>query len=139
MGEGKAVFKAVWIGLVAISLAIGAGLGALLGSVNLAQGTTLAVVTGMGAVLSSGWLSRRFLAWIEQHQPETWQAISIRTGFILGAINVAVALTLAIITTWRVVWPTQAWPWIILGGGLGLVGSGLGGMIAVKAVTSTDH
>ena len=133
------MFKAVWVVLVAIALAIGAGLGAMLGSVNLAQGTTLAVVTGMGAVLSSGWLSRRFLAWIEKHQPETWQAISIRTGFILGAINVAVALTLAMITIWRVVWPAQLWPWVILGSGLGLVGAGLGGTIAVKAVAATEN
>ncbi|PZD72563.1 hypothetical protein C1752_03398 [Acaryochloris thomasi RCC1774] len=127
-----------WIVLVAIALTIGAGLGAMLGSVNLSQGTTLAVVTGMGAVLSSGWLARRFLDWIEQQRPETWRAISIRTGFILGAINLTVGLVLAVITVWRVIWPTQSWPWMLLGSGLGLLGASLGGLIAVRAVSEAN-
>lgn len=130
--KGQAVVTA-WIILVAIAL--GAGLGALLGSVNLAQGTTMAVVTGMGAVLASGWLSRRILDWVERQRPETWPAAAIRAGFILGAINLSVGLVLAVITAWRVIWPTQNWPWMLIGSGLGLLGASLGGLIAVRAVS----
>jgi hypothetical protein len=132
------VVKIGWMFLGAIALTIGAGLGAMLGSVNLSQGTTLAVVTGMGAVLSSGWLSRRFLSRVEPQRSETWTALSIRTGFVLGAINLTVAVVLAAITIWRVIWPDQSWPWMMIGSSLGILGASLGGLIAAKAVSQAD-
>ncbi len=134
----RTVIKTVWVFLGAIALSLGAGLGAMLGSVNLTQGTTLAVVTGMGAVLSSGWLSRRFLHWVEERNPEIWAAVALRTGFILGAINLAVAMVLGPISVWRVVWPEQDWPWILIGGALGGIGAGLGGLIAAQAVSAAE-
>jgi hypothetical protein len=132
------VMKPVWIVLVAIALALGTGLGSLLGSINLTQGTTLAVVTAMGAILSSGWLSRRFLHWIEQHQPKQWTAIAIRTGFLLGAINLAAAMVIGPVALWRVIWPQAQWPWVLLGGGLGFIGAAVGGVLAVQSVTAAD-
>lgn len=129
--------KPVWIGLGAIALLLGSGLGALLGSVNLEQGTTLAVVTGMGAILSSGWLSRRILKWVEQQQPDAWHAISMQIAFVLGAINLAVALVIGPIALWRVVWPTQQWPWILIGSGLGCLGAAIGGVVTVKVVSKS--
>jgi hypothetical protein len=136
--EMLSVVKIGWMFLGAIALTIGAGLGAMLGSVNLSQGTTLAVVTGMGAVLASGWLSRRFLSRVKPQQSETRTALSIRTGFVLGAINLTVAVVLAAITVWRVIWPEQSWPWVTIGSGLGLLGAVLGGLIAAKAVSQAD-
>lgn len=130
------MFKPIWTVLVAITLTLGTGLGAMLGSVNLTQGTTLAVVTAMGAILGSGWLSRRFLGWIKQHQPEQWEAASIHTGFMLGAINLAIAMVIGPIALWRVVWPQEQWPWILLGSSLGLLGASFGGFLAVKSVSA---
>ncbi|MGF1602570.1 MAG: hypothetical protein ACFCU8_11215 [Thermosynechococcaceae cyanobacterium] len=128
--------KPVWIVLVAIALTLGTGLGAMLGSVNLNQGTTLAVVTAMGAILGSGWLSRRFLGWIKQHRPERWESAAVRTGFMLGAINLAIAMVIGPVALWRVVWSQQQWPWMWLGCGLGFIGAACGGLLAVKSVTS---
>ena len=129
------MFKPVWIVLVAIALTLGAGLGSMLGSINLTQGTTLAVVTAMGAILGSGWLSRRVLRWVEQRRPDQWDSIAVRTAFLLGAINFAIALVIGPVAVWRVLWPQEQWPWILLGAGLGLVGAGLGGGLAVQSVS----
>jgi hypothetical protein len=125
-----------WLGLGAI--AMGAGIGSTLGSVNLSQGTTLAVVTGMGAVLSVGWLSRRLMAQIERTKPEWWIPLSVRVSFGLGALNLAVSAVLLPISVWRIVWPQQSWPWVSLGAGMGGLGALVGGVLAAAVVSRPE-
>ena len=118
-----------WFAWGLLSILVGAGVGVGLGAVNQAQGTTLTVVTGMGIILGMRWVAQWVVTWLKAPIGEGWQTIAVKAGFLVGAVNLTVAVVLIGVTLWRVLWPDQAWAWLGIGGGLGAIAALPGGLI----------
>ena len=108
---------------------LGSGIGITLGSINWTTGTTAAVVTGMGMILLFGWLGKVLVQWIQKSPSKDWARLTVGIGFMVGAINLTVAMVLLPLAIWRVVWPFQVVPWPTVGAVIGAIAAVIGGII----------
>ena len=129
-----------WLSWGFFAIVMGTGVGVTLGTVNQDQGTTIAVVIGMGLILCLRWLAQRIVSISVQSTQSGWNTIPVKAGFILGAVNLSVAAVLISVSIWRVVWPGQILAWNWIGGEIGAIASILGGMMTglVLAQASQD-
>lgn len=118
------------MGWTIVTISLGAAIGALVGSTKISAGTTMAVVTGMGCVIGSGALVKAVAGRVNQDATAGWQALTVKASFLLGAINLSVGLVLAPIAICSIVWPFAAINWTQVGMIIGLVASGIGGLLA---------
>lgn len=118
---------AFWLFWSFLALCLGMGVGAALVSINQSQGTTAAVVTGMGMILSLRWLAQRFVS--KQGSNVRWGAIALKTGVLVGAVNLAVAAILLMIAVWHLIWPDLALFSVGTGAEIGAISALLGGAI----------
>lgn len=121
------IIWAVW-GLFAIVL--GASIGAMVGSTYLSAGTTMAVVTGMGCVIGAGALVKAITSRFEPDSSQGWQALTVKASFLLGAVNLSVGMVLAPIAICSIVWPFATINWAQVGWVVGMIASGVGGLLA---------
>ncbi len=125
---------AIWWVWGAITLGLGSGIGIALGSINQTLGATVSVVTGMGIILLFGWLSKAIVPPLQESLSQRWQRLTIGVGFMVGAVNLAVATVLLPIAIWRIVWPFQIVPWPIVGSILGAIAAVVGGIVTGTVV-----
>lgn len=122
------------------TLTLGSAIGALVGSTKTSAGTTMAVVTGMGCVIGIGALVKAVLGRLNQDPTAGWQALTVKASFLLGAINLSVGTVLAPIAICSIIWPFAAINWTQVGMIIGIVASGIGGMLAasveIRALTN---
>jgi hypothetical protein len=122
---------AFWLFWSFLALCLGMGVGAALVSVRQSQGTTAAVVTGMGMILGLRWLAQRFISKQGSNQGSNvrWGAIALKTGVLVGAANLAVAAILLMIAVWHLIWPDRALFGVGTGAEIGAISALLGGII----------
>ncbi len=120
----------MWTVWIIVTLSIGSAVGALVGSTKVFAGTTMAVVTGMGCVIGIGALVKAIASRVNQDATAGWEAVSVKASFLLGAINLSVGLVLAPIAICSIVWPFAVINWTQVGMIIGIVASGMGGLLA---------
>jgi hypothetical protein len=123
------LFWAVWS---VITITLGSGIGALVGSTKATAGTTMAVVTGMGCVIGIGALVKAIVHRVDKGQTQGWQALTVKASFLLGAINLAVGMVLAPISICSIVWPFAAIAWTPVGMVIGAIAAVVGGLLAAR-------
>ncbi|NJM67186.1 MAG: hypothetical protein HC851_16690 [Acaryochloris sp. RU_4_1] len=123
------LFWAVWS---VITITLGSGIGALVGSTKTTTGTTMAVVTGMGCVIGIGALVKAIVHRVDKGQTQGWQALTVKASFLLGAVNLAVGMVLAPIAICSIVWPFAAIAWAPVGMVIGAIAAIVGGILAAK-------
>ena len=108
----------------------GAGVGAMIGSVNESAGVVAAVGTGMAMSFIIGVLAR-----LPGLKGAGWRlAIPIGVGLLAGAVNLALAIVLVPIVTWDIIWPDKDMNWVGIGAVLGAIGGIVGGAITGTAL-----
>lgn len=125
---------AIWLVWVVMVLGLGSGLGVMLGSMNLTAGTTATVVTGMGIILLLSWLSKVMVPLLNKTPSQGWQQWIGGVGFLVGAVNLAVAMVLLPIAIWRMLWPLQVVAWPTVGAVIGAIAALIGGLITSMVV-----
>ena len=108
----------------------GAGVGAMIGSVNESAGIVAAVGTGMAMSFIIGVLAR-----LPGLNSGGWGlTIPIAVGLLAGAMNLALATMLVPIVIWKIIWPDKGMDWVGVGAILGAIGGIVGGAITGTAL-----
>lgn len=119
-----------WVFWSLLTIVLGSAIGSLVGSTQDSAGTTMAVVTGMGCVIGIGALVKAISDRFSNDSTPSWQALTVKASFLLGAINLSVGMVLAPIAICSIVWPFVTINWSQVGMIIGLVASILGGLLA---------